>query len=376
MYDLVIVGGSIAGLTTAREVSKHGFKVIVLEEDLEIGTPEHCGGVVSLKALLELGVIPDKMLLENIRMARIYSPSRKSIEIDAKNIVAIDRRKLDKEIAKQAIMNNTEIALNTTMLDYEVRDDLVKIKTDKNIIESRMLVDARGCKVIMQDDRSGAIISAQHEISAEWLNNAIEVYLDNLKYPGFFAWFIPNGTYLARAGVAGRNINAANTLNEFLNDKGKHSFMKYVYAPIWVKGPLKRFVYDKVIRVGDAAGQTKPTTAGGIYSCGMAGIFAGNAIADALENNDLSLLHRYEQSWFGKFGKEFEKMLLARRVFERLDNKAIDDMFDAIDDDLIKDIEDTDFDFHSNALIKMLGISKSLSIAKSILGSEIRRLFS
>ncbi len=179
---------------------------------------------------------------------------------------------------------------------------------------------------------------------------------------------------MARAGVAGRVANIANTLNKFLEEKGRCSFIKHVYAPIWIKGPLKRFVNNRVIRVGDAAGQTKPTTAGGIYSCGMAGIFAGNAIADALANNDLSLLHKYEQSWFNKFGKEFEKMLLARRVFERLDNKAIDDMFNAVSDDLIEEIADTDFDFHSNALIKMLGISKSLSIAKSILGSEIRRL--
>ncbi len=82
--------------------------------------------------------------------------------------------------------------------------------------------------------------------------------------------------------------------------------MKYVYVPIWVKETLKRFVNNRVIRVVDATGQTKPTTAGGIYSCGMAGILTGNAIADALANNDLSLLHRYEQLWFDKFGKEFE----------------------------------------------------------------------
>lgn len=374
MYDLVVVGGSIAGLSTAREASKYGIKTLVLEEDLEIGTPEHCGGVVSLNALLDLGIIPNNIILNNIKIAKIYSPSKKSIEMPAKGIVAIDRRKLDKQIAKQAIMNNAEIALNTLMLDYEVREDHVRVRTNKDTIEAKLLVDARGCKVILQEDKNGAVISAQHEISADWIDDRVEVYLDNDIYPAFFAWLIPNGTYLARAGVAGRSINSANTLNKFLEEKGRYSFIKYVYAPIWIKGPLRKFVNNRVIRVGDAAGQTKPTTGGGIYSCGMAGILAGNAIAEALCNNDLALLHRYEEEWFARFGKEFDRMLLARRVFERLDNKAIDSIFNSIDDNIIKDIADTDFDFHSNALIKMLGISKGLSIAKSILGSEVRRL--
>ncbi|NIP61209.1 MAG: FAD-binding protein, partial [Nitrosopumilaceae archaeon] len=55
-YDVVIAGGSIAGLLCAREVAGRGFSVLVIEEDYEVGTPEHCGGLVSLMALQELGV--------------------------------------------------------------------------------------------------------------------------------------------------------------------------------------------------------------------------------------------------------------------------------------------------------------------------------
>ena len=56
MYDVVIAGGSIAGLLTAREIASSGFSVLVVEEGFEVGTPEHCGGLVSQKALSELGV--------------------------------------------------------------------------------------------------------------------------------------------------------------------------------------------------------------------------------------------------------------------------------------------------------------------------------
>ena len=54
LYDVVIAGGSIAGLLCAREIAKSGHSVLVLEDDDEIGTPEHCGGLVSISGLDEL----------------------------------------------------------------------------------------------------------------------------------------------------------------------------------------------------------------------------------------------------------------------------------------------------------------------------------
>ena len=42
-YDVVIAGGSVSGLLAAREAAAGGATVAVLEEDAEIGTPEHCG---------------------------------------------------------------------------------------------------------------------------------------------------------------------------------------------------------------------------------------------------------------------------------------------------------------------------------------------
>ena len=49
-YDVVIAGGSISGLTSAREIAKKGYTALVLEEGFEVGTPDHCGGLVSKSA--------------------------------------------------------------------------------------------------------------------------------------------------------------------------------------------------------------------------------------------------------------------------------------------------------------------------------------
>ena len=64
-YDVVIAGGSVAGLTCAREIAKNN-SVLVIEEDYEIGTPEHCGGLVSTSGLEELGVIPFRKTFDHM----------------------------------------------------------------------------------------------------------------------------------------------------------------------------------------------------------------------------------------------------------------------------------------------------------------------
>ena len=84
-YDVIIAGGSVAGLLCAREIAGKGHSVLVLEEDYEIGTPEHCGGLISSSALEELGVVPHRKILEHyIESAEIISPSGKNFSIESK----------------------------------------------------------------------------------------------------------------------------------------------------------------------------------------------------------------------------------------------------------------------------------------------------
>ena len=127
--------------------------------------------------------------------------------------------------------------------------------------------------------------------------------------------------------------------------------------------------------VGDAAGQAKPTTAGGIFSSGMGGVFAGKSIVEFLKTNDSSKLDSYQKNWTERFGKEFEKQLFARKLLERIDNKTINTIFESITPEILKDIsEKDDFDFHTSSVVKLLGLRGSLKTAQSLIGSEIKKL--
>ena len=374
-YDVVIAGGSISGLMSAREIAKNGHSVLVLEEGFEVGTPDHCGGLVSKSALNDMGIEPTQKAFDSmINSALIFSPNGKQIEINSgkQGVAVVNRRELDKQVALQAQQAGAEIRVKTSFKEKTKRG----VRTSVDEIGCKVLVDCRGISALINNQRDGILLSAQYEIYADWITDGkVEVYFDQIKYPGFFAWIIPSGKGVGKVGIAGKEINISNTMEQFLRNKGKYSTIRKIFAPIWIKGPIKDFVSTNVVIVGDAAGQAKPTTAGGIYSCGMGGFFAGNAITKYLETNKHSDLLQYQKFWYDKFGKEFEKQRLARKILEKVDNKTIDMIFDTITPEIISEISNKDdFDFHAISIVKLLGIRKSLSAAQNIMSAEIKRV--
>jgi flavin-dependent dehydrogenase len=311
-----------------------------------------------------------------IESAKITSANGNNFTINSKRqkVVEISRRELDKQIAFQAQKNGAIIKVRTSF--QEITD--VGIRTNEEKIDCKIFVDARGVSSLVQKDRTGILSSAQYEIYADWIKKGqVEVIFDQEKYPGFFAWIIPSNEGKGKVGVAGKGINVAEALDSILKEKGKFSTIRKIYAPIWIKGPIEKFVEGKTVIIGDAAGQAKPTTAGGIFTSGMGGVYAGQAISKFLKTNKISDLQEYQKRWTERFGKEFEKQLLVRKILERIDNQTINKLFETITPEITNEIsEKDDFDFHTSSIIKLLGVKSSLKISKTLITGELKKILS
>jgi digeranylgeranylglycerophospholipid reductase len=381
-YDVLVAGGSVAGLLTARELASRGISVVVVEEHHEIGTPEHCGGMVSAQGLNKLGIMPDSNVFQNFVTKTIITSPSSLVELNSEhqNVVVIDRRALDKQIAHQA--QRAGAAIRTGCIFKSIGSDGAErfiAKTTDGDISCLYFVDARGIASLASSGRENFLPSAQFEIYASWIkDDIVQVTFDSDLYPGFFAWIIPTGQGIGKVGVAGRGINVSTALKHFVESRGKrYSTIRKIFAPIWIGGAIDSFVTGKTILVGDAAGQTKPSTAGGIYSCGIAGILAGRAIAETIKLNEDSALKVYEQEWRNLFQNEFRKMTMARKVLERLDNKALDEIINSLTEHKLREIiESTDFDYHSNVLSLLLGSGVGVKLTRALLGNEFRKIFS
>ncbi len=107
----------------------------------------------------------------------------------------------------------------------------------------------------------------------------------------------------------------------------------------------------------------------------MGGVYAGQAISEFLKTNKKEDLEQYQKRWMARFGKEFEKQVLARKILERIDKNTLNKLFETITPEIINEIsEKDDFDFHTSSIIKLLGLKGSIKTAQTLIGGEIKKL--
>jgi flavin-dependent dehydrogenase len=134
-------------------------------------------------------------------------------------------------------------------------------------------------------------------------------------------------------------------------------------------GVLPRTYGDRVLVIGDAAGQVKPTTGGGIYFGHLGAQMATEVLHQALASDDLSAarLSHYEKEWKAKIGREISLGYWARRLYAKLSDQHIEQIFhivasDGVAESLLKS-PDFSFDWHSQLILTALkhGLARHLN---------------
>ncbi len=374
-YDVVVAGGSIAGLAFAAEAAKRGISVLVAEEHEEIGEPEKCDGLVSLRGLRRYGYEPEKEVIQNqIASGAFHSPSGRDLVVNATalDVVVLDRSAYDKQVCEKAESWGATVRTGTRVAGYRETEDGVAVKVGEETLEAKYYVDATGPA---SSPRRGIIPAAKYEIEGDWIKErVVEVFLDVEKYPGFFAWVIPFGPGLAKVGAAGRGLHGFRALDSFLHSR-PHKVLRKVSAPIYVGGPAESFVSGRRILVGESAGQVKPTTAGGIMTSLAGSVIAARWVSDSLQLNDRSLVNSYQPDWEERFLKEMKSMLRLRSVIDKMSNKDLDSIVAAVSTPkLVARLSQSDFDFHATALLGALGVTGLLKVAKVVASAEAKSL--
>lgn len=375
-YDVVIGGGSVGGLSFASEAASLGLSVLVLEEDREIGEPEKCDGLVSLRAMGEY-IPPEKDCVQSrVRSGTVFSPSGASTTLDASrlDVVVIDRRAYDRQLGELAVSRGAKVLTSSRVIGTETTPGGVRVKAGGEEYRCAYYVDATGPSGVIRRNRLGLIPAAKYEVRGRWVRDGeVEVHLDRRKYPGFFAWVIPRGDDIAKVGAAGFGVNSFKALESFLAGRGGE-VLKKVAAPIYVGGPVADFVSGRTILVGEAAGQVKPTTAGGILASVAGGITAARSVWKALTRKDPTELGGYQRSWENRFGTEFRTMKRLRGIFEGLSNDDLERIVSLLSSKRVSEkLASADFDFHATALLSAVGVKGTLQLAGVLISAEARQ---
>lgn len=325
-----------------------------------------------------LGLLPPSNVVQNtLTKAIFFSPSMKQVSIDARkqNVIVLDRSRFDKYLAESALRTGAKLELGQRVYGYAQSSDCVNLKTDEKEVVTEILLDCSGYESFIRN--GGATLQgAQYLVYGNWFEKStVEVYVDPKTAPGFFKWVIPISSDIAKIGVAGTGINTFEVMDAFVKEKNAVPFRK-IAAPVIATGTIKKFVDGRIARVGDAAGQAKPTSGGGIYTGGYGGMLAGRASAEAIRGKNNEALRDYEAKWKEKFADEFRMQLYARNIFSRLSAKQLDQLMEMIASSEVpnKISEEGDFDRHSIALVRAMGLSNLVSVLGIVLFSEFKSI--
>ena len=80
-YDLIIVGGSFAGLACARTAALRGLKVAVVDGKSEPGARVRTTGIVVKEASDDFDL--PAHLMRKVRGVRLYAPNDRSVDLSA-----------------------------------------------------------------------------------------------------------------------------------------------------------------------------------------------------------------------------------------------------------------------------------------------------
>jgi flavin-dependent dehydrogenase len=326
--NVAIIGASTAGLYAAYLLAKEGVPVQVYEEGETLGPPARTL-IVTSQIVPVLGFIPTEAIVNRIERIELFSPQATAQVHLAQPDLIIEREKLIRLLAERARQAGAEIMLGQRLLGFQSEGDgltlqLLDRRTDRlREVRAQTLLGTDGVtsQVAGAIQRDGytpvSIVQARVVLPPGAEAHTVQVWFDRAD-TRFFYWLIPESPECAVAGLIAENqAQASARLKRFL---AAHRLEATGYQAAQVSThkfntqPWARVSGADVLLVGDAAGQVKMTTVGGVVT----GLRGARAAASALLRPN-----GYAGELQG-LKRELDLHLVLRRVLDRFANADYD----------------------------------------------------
>jgi geranylgeranyl reductase family len=346
MHDVVVIGGGPAGSISAGLLAKD-HDVTVIEEHRSSGVPVQCTGLVTQDAVEMSGMRLD--ILNKIYGANVFFPNGGKVHVRSKDVkaVLIDRENLDRRLAQRAEDAGANFLYGHSYKDHKVHCDKVVINVNGDEMESSMLIGADGqaSRVArsISDNRPkeyvyGIQVDVRHRMDTEDMMN---IHIGSEFAPGFFTWEIPFGDF-TRVGLCSSVAGSPSShLRRLMKEVGlDETKVISKYSGKIPLGGCRRTYGERLMTIGDAAGQVKPVSGGGIYPIMKAAPILKDVATEAITANDFSSkkLSLYEKGWKKEIGKELDRGYRIRKMYTNLSDKDLNKVFEIVNKDDIRAI--------------------------------------
>jgi digeranylgeranylglycerophospholipid reductase len=330
--SVVIVGGGVIGLVLAKELAKSEIDVTLYEAKKEIGEDANrASGILSVDGLSNIDVDYKSAVLNKLDGAILYAGKEK-LNIKAKKTMAyvLDRRLFAKLCAKEAEDAGARIVLGKK-LDREALRQF-----DKNMV----IVGADGAVSNVASAWDFPKINeyiltykAEYENADITDLHSAELFFSTNSSHRFFAWTVPYSQKTMEVGL-GESMHSKRDSysafksfvnSQYMKERLDGAEMISGHASIIPLEPRKKTVKGNVLLVGDAAGQVKATTGGGIIFGTMCAKTAAQVITNHIEKG--TPLLTYEKLWRRKYGLDLRMHRIIHNYYSSLSKRSFELVF-------------------------------------------------
>jgi flavin-dependent dehydrogenase len=274
-----------------------------------VGEPEACSGLISksgLEALHRLaGVDYSKAVMNEIKSAKIVCGSLSfTIKPKEETALLISRKEFDWLAAEKFEQEGGKLELGKKVSGSFQSECVIGADGPASLVAERFgFPKIRSFVASMQGDFA-------YECDDE---RQTELYLSSRGFPGFFGWVIPKNESEAKIGL-GVSLPRHHPLAHYrrflsrLGVKGKPSHEFSAVIPTSVRGKTAMRIGNRsILLAGDAAGQVKATTGGGVFFGASCGFLAGSRAGEP---------GKYEKEWRAAYGLD---LMMHRKMRTLLD---------------------------------------------------------
>lgn len=292
-----IVGGSAAGLYTAYLLARRGVPAHIFEQAERLD-PMPRTLIVTSRMRELLGPLGESSVVNEIRRFELFTDGRSATIPLARPDLTIERAKLIRELARQAQEHGAEVHLGRRFLGIEKNGRGLTVSLERTNgqaeeVHAETVIGADGAvSRVAQAAGWGRqatvpLVQAIVRLPADMPADTVRVWFVPDDTP-YFYWLIPDSPTHGALGLIGEEgQETRRRLEAFLRKRNlvAESFQG-ARIPLYTRWVpvMRRIGQGHVFLVGDAAGQVKVTTVGGIIT----GFRGARGVADAITNGGSS----------------------------------------------------------------------------------------
>jgi len=378
--QVLVVGAGPIGAVASQCAAEAGASVLLVDRRPDLTSSSACAGLISPRTLSILGA-PTDCVLREIRAITVHAPDGRTVDLaaDHTKAVVVDRCRLERILHRKARAAGVDVGLGTEAVSMSHDGVTLESPDGPKTVRASVIVGADGPSSrvaqwfdLPYPDLFVHAAQAVIEVQAPVPPDRVEVFFGKNVAPGFFAWAIPSEDRTVRIGlgVSPEHDPAAHLDRLLVTQYPECRILSRTGGRIPIT-PARRTASDGVFLVGDAAGQVKPLSGGGLYPGGICARIAGRIAAEAALSGGASpkAADAYESEWRAAVGREIAFGRSIRRISSIVSDRELNAMFAACSDpDLLSFLaEHADIDrFHR--------LPDKLAVHPSLWGKLLRLL--